>query len=341
MKNSEKALAEAIRSIGNAEPSLRVRHRIVAGAIRRLRRRSNHRFVFQLAMGTLAMVFVIGSAIFFVHRNRSIETSSEKKRSLSANLSKTEPHAEKIKSTTPPRKERELASNGAAITRPRDFLNPTKHVPMKQTAWQTQDRDVRFVFGKHRISLMANTDLRRRKSNVAQMDLVLNRGTAEFSVDPLRLGETFSVSTPHAAVFVVGTQFRVATDRLCSRVTVTHGAVEVVPHTGAAVSVRAPASQTFCSMNTKESYSAEELLFKKTLDHLSQKKYASKGHELLKQYLSRYPAGLFHEDALFHLICYAFTQGSSQVARELTQDFISRYPNSPRVKQIRELIENK
>jgi len=207
----------------------------------------------------------------------------------------------------------------------------------QQQLRETRQAPETVAVGPHRVELAARSRLRLTRSDPRQVRAVLERGRARFAVQRLD-GGSFEVESNGILVQVVGTRFTVETTADCTQVEVSEGRVSVSDGQHAVLLTRGD-ERLFCSRVVSSSASAlpGEAMMREAMTLAGRGELAPLVR-LLESYLSRYPGGVFEEDALFHLCLARARLGQRERAAELARTFERRFPQSRRAERLRDLL---
>jgi len=194
-----------------------------------------------------------------------------------------------------------------------------------------------LYFEQHYVSVRPRTRLEIEPAAPGSARLRLERGEVDCLVEPLAEGADFVVRTPQTEVRVVGTQFHVEVRGPCTSVAVRRGVVAVGDErleAGASTEVcdRPPAADA-----TELEALGEDELMRRAMDAVAGGDHAA-AEAWFQRYRREHPEGAYVEDALFQEAVAASRRGAEDRVRSLVQQMKARYPESPRLKTLEELL---
>lgn len=231
----------------------------------------------------------------------------------------------------------------------------TANVPMKLaegTTIVTENADpVGLDLGAHRLEMHPESSLTLSSLEAKALSLRLNSGNLSARVHKLGHGERFSVAAGTVLVEVVGTIFSVGFTDSGVAVEVQEGEVRIVhgsqkdrlaaggrrvfpgirvADSGADLRSKAAMPGRQAERRSAESLTEEEKVFSRAQKALIQEVNPGKAIPHFRQYLDRYPSGMFVPEALIHLGEACEKLGDFSCAQNHYRKFMQSYPDDSR-----------
>jgi len=201
------------------------------------------------------------------------------------------------------------------------------------------EEDTKLSVLSHSVSAQAGTRLEIDPDPEKGTTLTLSEGRVECEVTPLVEGRVFEVWTESAVVRVVGTVFSVERVGACTQVDVREGVVRVRPNgsdDGDGEALAAGGSMRLCPPEVEPLGEAD--FMRRALDAAA----AGQDREaqvLLRTYRRLFPDGSFVEDAFLQEAAAADRVGDTARVRAIRDEMAGRFPDSPRLRALEELLQ--